>query len=111
MKHTQGTWDAVLNDDPRGQPVPYYSGLICTVEHGERYLAVVSDGRRVSTDEWEPNARLIAAAPDLLAALKAAMAFIKANVADPDITEEMASAWVTLLDAKPHAAIAKAEGA
>ncbi len=47
---------------------------------------------------------------ELLEALKAAMKFINANVADPDITTEMAEAWCALKDANPDAAIAKAEG-
>ena len=58
----------------------------------------------------EANARLISAAPELLAALKAAMAFIDAHVADPDITHEMTWRYAELLAAKPEAAIAKAEG-
>ena len=47
---------------------------------------------------------------ELLAALKAAMRFIDAHVADPDITNEMCQAWESLQRLNPRAAIAKAEG-
>lgn len=58
----------------------------------------------------EGNANLIAAAPKLYNALKAAMEFIDANVGDPDLTGEMVEAWSRLQDAKPHEALAKARG-
>ena len=57
------------------------------------------------------EARLIAAAPELLAALKAAMDFIDdVSVADQDITDETRRAWDALQKVNPRAAIAKAEG-
>jgi hypothetical protein len=70
--HTPGPWEAVLNDDPRGQPSPMYRSTICTVEHsGERCLTVVQqDGLTSSRWQWVANARLIAAAPDLLEVVK-----------------------------------------
>lgn len=76
-KATSGPWEAILSDDPRGQPQVMYRGLICTVEHSpDGYKAVVSDGRTVQPNEWEANARLIAAAPDLLVALQAASGYL-----------------------------------
>lgn len=72
-KFTPGPWEAIQNDDPRGQPVAHYRGLVCTVEHSpDRYLAVVAENvEHVSREEWPHNARLIASAPDLYEALKA----------------------------------------
>ena len=69
------------------------------------------DNRGLYEDELAANARLIAAAPELLAALLAAMTFIDSHVADPDITGEMATNYAALMAANPKAAIAKATGA
>ena len=75
---TGGEWDAVLPGDPRGQPVPYYRGLVCLVEHSSpgSIAVVTKDGRTVPKAEWEANAAFIAHAPEdiryLLSALKAA---------------------------------------
>jgi hypothetical protein len=70
---TPDGWEAVLPDDPRGQPVPYYRGLICCVSHEAKpsgMLAVVTErGRTVPKSEWEANAQLIAHAPTDIAAL------------------------------------------
>jgi hypothetical protein len=66
-KHTPGPWEAVLADDPRGQPVPYYRGLVALVESR---VSVVAKCGYVPKENWEANARLIAAAPALLALLK-----------------------------------------
>ena len=55
-------------------------------------------------DPDSPNARLIAAAPDLLAALKAALAIAPVNADDEDDPEQ-SEAWAAV-----RAAIAKAEG-
>lgn len=98
--HTPGPWEAVLPDDVRGQPVPYYRGLICCVSHEEPtgMLAVVTkDGSSVPKADWEANARLIAAAPDMLEALKEVV-----RVHSYEIT--------LLVSDKVYAAIAKAEG-
>lgn len=75
-KRTEGPWEAVLNDDPRGQPVPYYRGLICTVEYGNRHLAVVAKSGVVSSAEWEANTHLIAAAPQMRDALERLLTWI-----------------------------------
>jgi hypothetical protein len=69
--HTPGQWDAILRDDPRGQPQGAYRGLICILQCGpEGNIAVVSDGRTTTPKEWEANAILIAASPDLLEQLR-----------------------------------------
>lgn len=54
--------------------------------------------------EREANARLIAAAPDMLAALKAALAIAPVNADDGDDPEQ-SEAWAAV-----RGAIAKAEG-
>jgi hypothetical protein len=56
----------------------------------------------------EANARLIAAAPELLEALTAAMDFIESHVAGPDISAEMVRTYAALQSTNPRAAIAKA---
>jgi len=74
-KFTPGPWWAAIGKD---QPVPYYRGLvsvlssdphisICTGETGDQ------SGRTCGRDEWEANASLIAAAPDLYEALEHAL--------------------------------------
>ena len=67
-KATPGPWEAVLEKDERGQPVPYYRGLIALLENGDRYLSVVNAGSKtVEEKEWEPNCSFIAAAsPDVV---------------------------------------------
>lgn len=82
---TQGIWESVQHDDPRGQPSPFYCGLICTVEHSpDRYLSVVGrDGFRVSAEEWPINCAIIAesrnALPALLAAARALERCVRAE--------------------------------
>jgi hypothetical protein len=65
MKFSPGPWKAIIGDK---QPQKLYKGLICLIEHSpDRYISIVqADGRVVESDEWEANARLIAAAPELL---------------------------------------------
>jgi len=65
----------------------------------------------LNPERLEANARLIASAPELLTALQAAMKFIDAHVADPDLTREMVDAYAELQAANPHAVIAKATAA
>lgn len=74
--HTPGPWEAVLPNDPRGQPVPYYCGLVSLVSHDPSISIVASDGY-VESGAWEANARLIAAAPDLLESLTSLLAAIE----------------------------------
>ncbi len=56
------------------------------------------------------NAHLIATAPELYESFSAAMDFIKSNVADPDITNEMADAYNRLMSMNPERILAKARG-
>jgi hypothetical protein len=69
----------------------------------------VTDGeqaihRRNRTDPYEGNARLIAAAPDLLGALRFLLAFY-----DPGQTHLDTNAWKAA-ETSARAAVAKAEG-
>ena len=71
MSHTPGPWIVESGDstskfiyDNKGEDG--YLGALATVEHGD-------------PDELEANACLIAAAPELLAALEAAVYFLEEN--------------------------------
>lgn len=91
-KHTPGPWE-IVNGDEWTTDIATSDG---EYEDGrKRHWNVASVNRR--RDEWEANRRLIAAAPDLLQALKRLVARV-----DPDYTE------VETLEAK--AAIDKALG-
>jgi hypothetical protein len=90
MKHTSGTWKQVIR-----QP-----GTMLTIENNDcEYVCSLLGGDK----DKEANARLIAAAPDLLEACKAAAKFYQDNF---DI---MPVAWQTFDDILTQA-IEKAEG-
>jgi len=94
MSHTKGPWKVYFTKD---------GGKIIGI--GDAEGAGVTDphfGLWSSGEEQEANARLIAAAPDLLEACKAALSVIKANFP----TEQSEFMALEKLDA----AIAKAEG-
>ena len=80
---------------------------VAQAKPGQRAVAVVLGATQAEVDA---NASLIAAAPELLDALTAAMAFIESHVADWDITAEMAANYSALMGTNPRAAIAKATG-
>lgn len=88
MSHTQGSWIAdgdeilTLNGDVRIADVPLCDGMNPT--------------------EWQANLRLIAAAPDLLAALRRVLDMIAADDLIPESVSYMRFA---------RAVIKKAEGA
>jgi hypothetical protein len=90
-KHTPGPWKWWTTHEGAHRINPHKGGLVIAS----------CDTRNPFSEEQEANARLIAAAPDLLEACKA----VKATCpADPDINPEWQAAWDLLL-----AAIAKAE--
>lgn len=66
-KFTPGPWWAAIGKD---QPVPYYRGLVAVLS-SDPYISICTgetgdqSGRTCGGDEWEANAALIAAAPDL----------------------------------------------
>lgn len=80
---------------------------VAQAKPGHRAVAVVLGATQAEVDA---NAQVISAAPDLLEALTAAMAFIESHVADWDITAEMAANYSALMGTNPRAAIAKATG-
>jgi hypothetical protein len=94
-KHTKGPWQII--------PYPDGHSFIREGVAPERFVANVS----TSNDEGKANARLIAAAPDMLEALTKARAFIEAELdaRGPDVAG-VALASLNAVDA----AIAKATG-
>ena len=94
-RYTKGPWKSIIEEE---QPVPYYKRLICTVEHGDEYKAVVAERSEVcNREEWEFNTRLIAAAPELLEACKYAL-------------KTLSKVDIEIETTKIHKAINKAEG-
>lgn len=67
MNHIPGPWEPACY---KGKHIVYYRG---------RGYVAICDSSNLSGDQHEANARLIAAAPDLLAACKAAEIWMKAN--------------------------------
>ena len=102
--HTPGPW-GIAQDDPTRVNAP----TLC--RYGGKHAAVADCDFPADAEENEANARLIAAAPDMLAALREAAQFIHdQDGGDPtNITgwasDEHREAWL-----KTQAAIAKAEG-
>lgn len=93
----------VTDADPRGRPVGYYRGLVALVSTDpaigvKTSATIVTDGRTAEPGEWEANARLIAAAPEMLEALREAEKQLAVSAGDSFALVEV------------RAAIAKAEG-
>lgn len=63
-------FELVTDGDPRGQPVPYYRGLVAVVARSPYIAIVTADGSTMPSDRWEEVGRLLAAAPELLEALE-----------------------------------------
>jgi hypothetical protein len=67
-KHTPGPWKVMENGNPLS------AGIVAIIQHSpERLLTVEEDhfgGPWCAPETWEANARLIAAAPELLAMLR-----------------------------------------
>lgn len=72
---TPGPWKAYVGDE---QPQIFYKRIICLIENNpDSYLSVVTQGAETChVDEYKGNARLIAAAPDLLEAAKIARMYL-----------------------------------
>ncbi len=88
-----------LYDGP--QISPMFNGIVCVISANERLIAVITeDETPIDPGEWPGIARLIAAAPDMLAALQSLVA--KSTDTEGDWSAE----WRNALDA-----IRKATGA
>lgn len=70
-KHTKGPWDYTPNPYP-DQPFEYvcYDNGKGAIAHIERHTQNHDDWKYRSREEFEANARLITAAPEMLEALK-----------------------------------------
>lgn len=105
-KHTPGPWHAV--------PCRTREGFTIAQTPTRERSANVANIAQVGANE--SNARLIAAAPELLAALKL-LDCVEANIPGPtDVSDEFRRGWLAALEqayilaAPARAAIAKAEG-
>ena len=97
-EHTPGPWEAVIQ--------PGCHAVIASLSGGPKAVAII--GNNTPDDGNEPmrfaNARLIAGAPDLLAALQRIVAVLDKQVASPHLAERASPL------AQAKAAIAKATG-
>ena len=97
-KHTPGPWEAVIQ--------PGCHAVIASLSGGPKAVAII--GNNTPDDGNEPmrfaNARLIAGAPDLLAALQRIVAVLDKQVASPHLAERASPL------AQAKAAISKATG-
>lgn len=90
--HTPGPWKAIEGCSP------IYNQLIGIAANEHSHIGVVAENHTALPSQWEANARLIAAAPDLLEALKAMMAESGAAEGNPDSdspAERLARAAIT----------------
>ena len=109
-KHTPGPWrtgreDMQSYDGATGEP---FASVYCDDERAEMHLGekLPYDIARTFGDECKANARLIAAAPELLESLKE---FVGLANFDADTVPKTTEEWDAMV-AKAEAVIAKAEG-
>ena len=106
-KHTPGPWSYRSAQHDDWGVVRAGRFFICQAKDPRfmdtEYLAQCRESGR---DPWEANARLIAAAPDLLAALKR----FRTKVYNAALGSGMDHEWATEACSVADAAIAKAEG-
>jgi hypothetical protein len=101
--HTKGEWFAKRN----GWSTVY---IECRIGGGLLQEVAACGPTANGSAEQEANASLIAAAPDLLRALEAAVAFIECSMKFPDGTDDSNDAYTAYLDTSPRKTIAKAKG-
>ena len=102
-QHTPGPWN-VGDDSPND-----YEGPI--IDTRDRAVAVITiDHETESTPEDRANARLIASAPELLAALQQCADFILKVMDDPNLSDEESLSLLTDARNDARAAIIKATG-
>ena len=85
MKHTQGTWKA--------EPGTFYPDYNVKTESGRKIALVLFPKNAITGEirpEIEANARLIAAAPELLLALKACARHLNTNNEEDRVLYEIA---------------------
>jgi hypothetical protein len=96
MKHTPGPWEFVKSYK---QDKNHWYAVVFTAQHtGKPHTPRAAEAQGITKDECDANARLIAAAPDLLSALML-------YVGEPD---EWADAQLTGRAQIARAAVAKA---
>jgi hypothetical protein len=104
-KHTPGPWRIVIDDDGNslsGRPmIAAAPELDCAIVHWDGFEQEFWESAR-GKKEMHANARLIAAAPDLLEALERCLNFIENTESEMGDTLECGD--------KARAAIAKAKG-
>lgn len=102
MTHTPAPWEIpswhITKDSPHTIPIWSHGGIIAIVE-GER------GSKTLSTEKLLSNARLIAAAPELLEALKRIQ-----EMAEEDLRMDLGGTNLYQIEADACAAIAKVEG-
>ena len=94
-KHTSGPWTIECGKN-------YSNEIVGKSKTGKDWVLARTTAAKVGRDQDDANARLIAAAPDLLEALKEAQDYIA--------SEERAYEMVNPVAVMARAAIAKAEG-
>jgi hypothetical protein len=86
-KHTPGPWSYRSQPHDDWGVVRAGRFIICQARDPDVYESADLDAhRRAKTDPWEANARLIAAAPDLLSACAAAKQFLIKDLEEPGRT-------------------------
>jgi hypothetical protein len=103
-KHTPGPWKAQLREFPEGQWFLEGQWEVVSMCEPERLIAEAAP--HIDSDSEEANARLIAAAPDLLEALISATRCLAWHVDEHGRSHEMDEVAME----RARAAIAKAKG-
>jgi hypothetical protein len=107
-KHTPGPWRVDETWPEETNTIRVKRNVLCVKAEPQRTIALCGHG---SQDEAVANARLIAAAPELISALKAIQARINGVFDDPDLIQcGPLQGPATDIDRIARAAIAKAEG-
>jgi|LakMenE18May11ns_1017448.scaffolds.fasta_scaffold8968160_2 hypothetical protein len=114
--HTPGPWkDRRSTSDPETILIFASGARIVGRISADKGSELVPEGLRINADETTENARLIAAAPDLLEALKLALAALDCEVDNAPISPVVARSAQAWMRGKfgdaARAAIAKTEGA
>ena len=101
MKHTPGPWKPVKREQDLSEPGKYSPEYYAIMEAVEGSLVAEVHHAGIEWEEFKANARIVAAAPDLLKALKMAIHALQVH----GIDETMAGEFEILTNA-----VAKVEG-